>query len=245
MNEARMLIAFDEDARLKVRQALRGYMRAHAIGAPTLQTRIIEADAPRHREIPLKTLQRFIAGSHRTTDAYVELCASFLKGQGVAIEGEAQGPPGDEIAQFGAALERYLPLPADQEPEDGLWESLGGDYQPVEPGFPAISLTIAPADSAGSVKITEAHIYKMPDIGTRYEGVLVRRSGHLFGLLRDQLTCEPRVYWLWRGLQLNEQEGAFELSGQVSERPFKSARVDGPLANDQVRLRQVKDGANE
>lgn len=251
MSEAQTLAAFDEQARADIREAIRGYMRAHAIGVPTLQVRIIDADTPRHREIPLKTLQRFIAGSHRTTDAYVSLCVGFLEAQGSMARMGAQAQPRDEITRFGSELESYLRLPPNQEWEDELWEELSGRFALPNPSSPwaspTISLTIEPDQDGRFIKVTEEHVHQQPDVVTRYEGVLLRRSGALFGLLRNQLTCEPRVYWLWRWREWgSSQEGKpIELFGQVSENEFKKPRLDGPIAHENVRIRKISDDADE
>lgn len=76
---------YDQKERERIRRSLRRYMEQHRIGTPTLQFRIIEADA-RGRELPLSTLQRFVAGSHRTSDAYVDMCRQFLESAGMAGE---------------------------------------------------------------------------------------------------------------------------------------------------------------
>ena len=68
---------FDTRERERIRAALIGYMKEHQIGAPTLAKRIEEAH-PRHMEIPLKTLQRFLAGK-RTQDMALNICAAFVE----------------------------------------------------------------------------------------------------------------------------------------------------------------------
>jgi len=71
------LANFDTRERERIRAALIGYMKEHQIGAPTLAKRIEEAH-PRHMEIPLKTLQRFLAGK-RTQDMALNICAAFVE----------------------------------------------------------------------------------------------------------------------------------------------------------------------
>lgn len=96
MSEPDTLLHIDDTARERVRRALRRYMAESRIGVPSLQALIIKADAPRRREIPLSTLQRFLAGRHRTSDHHVVLCHKFVKD--LPYYGE-----GKDLAAFGAA----------------------------------------------------------------------------------------------------------------------------------------------
>jgi hypothetical protein len=122
LHEALKLTAFDEPARRRVRDGLRSYMRAHRIGAPTLQARIIEADAPRFREVPLSTLQRFLRDAHRTADAHVALCAEFLEKAGESVAAEDTG--------FAPALAGFIGMPDDPLTlaDEALQAELAGDY---------------------------------------------------------------------------------------------------------------------
>jgi hypothetical protein len=106
LEDARTLAGSDEAARQRIRQALRRYMTEQKIGVPALRARIINADKPRHREIPLSTLQRFLAGSHQTQDMYVSVCRDFASvlpwyGEGLDTElfaNAAFGFYGDQVA---------------------------------------------------------------------------------------------------------------------------------------------------
>jgi hypothetical protein len=71
------LANFDTQERERIRAALIGYMKEHLIGVPTLAERIKQAH-PRQMEIPLKTLQRFLAGK-RTQDMALNICAAFVE----------------------------------------------------------------------------------------------------------------------------------------------------------------------
>jgi hypothetical protein len=70
------LANYDAQERERIRAALIGYMKEHLIGVPALATRIRQSH-PREMEIPLKTLQRFLAGK-RTQDMALIICAAFV-----------------------------------------------------------------------------------------------------------------------------------------------------------------------
>ncbi len=71
--------AYDDSERERIRRLLLRYKDDHSVGVPTLQLRIAESigDANPDR-VPLKSLQRFIAATHRTDDALVDHCMNFL-----------------------------------------------------------------------------------------------------------------------------------------------------------------------
>ncbi|WP_065331625.1 hypothetical protein [Tritonibacter mobilis] len=71
--------AYDEQARDRIRSALLRYKDDHRVGVPTLQLRIAEIiDNGNPDRVPLKSLQRFLAATHRTDDALVDHCKRFL-----------------------------------------------------------------------------------------------------------------------------------------------------------------------
>ncbi len=71
--------AYDDKERGQIRAALKSYGQQHKVGVPTLQLRIAEAIGDENPDrVPLKSLQRFLAGTHRTDDALVDHCARFL-----------------------------------------------------------------------------------------------------------------------------------------------------------------------
>ncbi|RIK59422.1 MAG: hypothetical protein DCC64_15855 [Planctomycetota bacterium] len=78
---------FSEADRQRIRSALQRYMRDHKIGVPTLRERICKAtgrirNTPSGDDpylVPQKTLQRFLAGSHRTQDLVLVPIAEFAK----------------------------------------------------------------------------------------------------------------------------------------------------------------------
>lgn len=67
---------FTDIERQRIRAKLIAYKKAHRIGTRTLATRITES-SPRGTEVPLKTLQNFLADARRTNDVLVALCARF------------------------------------------------------------------------------------------------------------------------------------------------------------------------
>jgi hypothetical protein len=70
--------SYDELVRERVRRELVHYKEQHGIGVPALQQRIADAIGDVPDRIPLKSLQRFLAGTHRTEDTLVHLCIVFL-----------------------------------------------------------------------------------------------------------------------------------------------------------------------
>ena len=69
---------YDELVRERVRRELVHYKEQHGIGVPALQQRIADAIEDTPDRIPLKSLQRFLAGTHRTDDALIHLIIVFL-----------------------------------------------------------------------------------------------------------------------------------------------------------------------
>lgn len=194
MNESAAREAYDLKERARIQRALRRYMEAHRIGTPTLQLRIMEADA-RGRELPLSTLQRFVTGSHRTSDAYVDMCRRFL---------ESVGAP-EAAPDFGAALAAYF---GDGETEPAAIEAYAGSYivhaKPWEasntlpyayarfesvPGKPFIAV----AETAHDMPRLEA-----PARRHRFEGALVFNAPFAHMLLRSCITRQPKSYALRR-----------------------------------------------
>lgn len=70
--------SYDEIVRERVRRELVHYKEQHGIGVPALQQRIADTIEDTPDRIPLKSLQRFLAGTHRTEDALVHLIIVFL-----------------------------------------------------------------------------------------------------------------------------------------------------------------------
>lgn len=91
------LSAYDEQERERIRTALKRYKELHGIGDVKLRKQIETAVK---LSVQLKTLQRFLAGKHRTDDVPVHRFRLFL-------QKVAPPPPADELAK---AFSRFLPL---------------------------------------------------------------------------------------------------------------------------------------
>lgn len=190
------------------RTALRAYMRAHKIGVPSLRGRI-EGSDPRHREIPLSTLQRFIAGTHETSDHHVMLCYEFAKdlpyfGQDAAL------------MQFGQGIIAYFaitPPPRERAPGGPLAEEdMAGDFSlfTLEPGAPPLMPgQDSPAAGRARVRRALAQDYFVveetvfaavgPEQHARRlaaDGIAVLRDRQVHVWLRSALTGAPRSYSL-------------------------------------------------
>lgn len=188
--------AYDLKERARIRRSLRRYMEEHRIGTPTLQLRIMKADA-RGRELPLSTLQRFIAGSHRTSDAYVDMCRRFLESAGMAGEtvdlAEALaahfGDEDSEQARARAAafadLYRIEATPWDAERSGNAPYAIARFDQ--VPGKPYLKVAEEAHDMARPVGSARRH---------RYEGTLVFNNRLVHGFLRSCLTRQPKTYTL-------------------------------------------------
>ncbi|MCB9959696.1 MAG: hypothetical protein H6843_13955 [Rhodospirillaceae bacterium] len=102
-------------------------MELYGIGTPTLRDRIVNAIGGDYDElVSLKTLQRFLADSNRTDDAFVGRCQSFLDilapqppvdGIGIAIqkflihEDEARYGRKFDLCGFYMCYERFFDVP--------------------------------------------------------------------------------------------------------------------------------------
>lgn len=196
MDESAAREAYDLKERERIRRSLRRYMEAHRIGTPSLQLRIMKADA-RERELPLSTLQRFVAGSHRTSDAYVDMCQRFLESAGMAGEvvdiAEALAAHfGDEnseqaCARAAAFADRYRiqATPWETERAGGAPYAIARFDQ--VPGKPYMKVAEEVHDMARSIGSPRRH---------RYEGTLVFNDRLVHGFLRSCLTRQPKTYTL-------------------------------------------------
>ncbi len=171
-------------------------MEEHRIGTPTLQLRIMKADA-RGRELPLSTLQRFIAGSHRTSDAYVDMCRRFLERAGVAGEvidvAEALAAHfGDENSEQARARAAAF---ADQYRIHATpWDAERAGNAPYAlarfdhvPGKPYLKVAEEAHEVAKTIGSPRRH---------RYEGTLVFNDRLVHGFLRSCITRQPKTYTL-------------------------------------------------
>jgi hypothetical protein len=212
---------FDMAERARIRTAMLRYMETHRIGVPALQARISEAVNRPVDLIPLKTLQRFLAASTRTNDAFLVPCHQFVSGlpdYAGAIETGAEALPRLFREFLSAGLS---PVPASHLSQDAV--NFEGHYSlfilldpaqvPEGSALPGNSLTYATMivtateDKSGLSVQEYLHNPAVVDIITEpsrstghhhCEGVLTAFEGGPFILLRNNLTRLPKAYALRR-----------------------------------------------
>jgi hypothetical protein len=226
--------AYDQQERERVRRSLRRYMEEHRIGTPTLQLRIIEADA-RQRELPLSTLQRFITGSHRTSDAYVDMCRRFL--ESVGVEGETADFAAVMAGQFGGgdskqAQELAAAFAHEYVLDASPWDTEGSGDVPYAiarfdqvPGKPYLKIAEEAHDMIRPTASPRRH---------RYEGALVFNDRLVHGFLRSCLTRQPKTYAL-------RYPGSDEASSRtLLEGAVQYANSENEIRQLAVRLRDIR-----
>lgn len=230
---------FDQADRDRIRRCLLRYMEENRIGVPTLQKLIAEANDLALDRLPLKTLQRFLADTHRSNDIMVRFCHRFAAG--LADD--------DPLDSFGEALTAFWGArgTADWQAlapemigafEGRAEEELTGmqlgtrNYVP----FSALVIEAVPAQHYARAAETISNWSRTasPDSGDSvrrsYEGVLLHPPGALLLALRNSLTGAPRLYWLdaFDGPRLtgygHESITPIE-DRQVSAAAFNAARV--------------------
>jgi hypothetical protein len=222
MNDTRALIHIDDGARDRIRRTLRRYMEESRIGTPTLQVRIIEGDTPRHREIPLSTLQRFLTGSHRTSDHHVSLCYDFVKelpyygeGKDIAIFGSAAyaffQPPPDADARTAliTALERDVAGTY----EASMLYSVAGDEVERSPSWEQYIGRVLLSHNGETTWLEVQEVVHGGGIRGKHfklEGAALYAAPHLHVFLRDLLTRKPKIYAL-RRRTLTDEQGEHEI----------------------------------
>lgn len=244
MSEPQTRTGFDHAARERVRAALRRYMQDHRIGTPTLQYRIIEADEPRRREIPLSTLQRFITGSHHTQDHHVALCHAFVSD--LPYYGE-----GRDIAQFGEALFGFVQDQAQGREREALIARLESEFAGTYEAASA-HLTLSASDGQPWLiaretarcelnpdKYAERAANELSRRRRAREGVMVLISSCIYIMLRDSLTRQPKLCCLMWWPARSESE-AMVLQGETLQPAFMSG-----LSNIQERVQFVQVAARE
>jgi hypothetical protein len=257
MSELQSGTGFNQRERELVRSALRRYMQEHRIGTPALQYRIIEADQPRRREIPLSTLQRFVTGSHHTQDHHVALCHAFVRE--LPYYGE-----GRDLAQFGDALAAFFALrwPEPQGSDVAGPQRYCGRYSgTTHPKFrlgderiftgqdafvvPYSEMIFSRDGESAYLRVEETILnagldYPFSQGQTQatysYEGVFVAFGPMLRLMLRNNLTRQPRLY------ELEEYERGV-LLGRGHEAPFVGSGTQGRNFNvDDLACRLVPEG---
>lgn len=212
MYEAHLKPVFDLAERHAIRIALKRYMAEQRIGTPTLQYLIIQADRPRHREIPLSTLQRFLAGSHHTLDHHVGLCYGFA--MLLPFYGRDR-----EFCELGNALFAFLGTQDKDAVPAGASDQLGPEHAgmysfweaPPDLG-PAAGTSPPPQENSvhGTLTLTAVpesnylHVREMiggnaanDAAGFRAaEGVMIAVASRIYIFLRSSLTRMPKIYYL-------------------------------------------------
>ncbi|MFA5947822.1 MAG: hypothetical protein WC806_02520 [Candidatus Gracilibacteria bacterium] len=172
---------FDAKTRDTVRRKLLAYMQQHAIGVVRLAARVSEAN-PRNPEIPIKTLQRFLAGRMRTSDIYVGFFHRFA----------AQLPEPDTIGELGRSMGAFFAAPSSSGAADLDYAgTFDVEDSQEEPGQDRPEMTIEAA--GGFWRILER---KSGDGHLIYDGVLVRAGATALAAERDRLMSFPKLYML-------------------------------------------------
>ena len=215
-------------------------MEENRIGVPTLQKLIAEANDLTLDRLPLKTLQRFLADSHRSNDIMVRFCHRFA----------ADLADDDPLDSFGEALIGFWGATASVR----NWQALAPDMIGAFEGraeeavtglrmgqdswvpFSTLTVEAVPAQPYARAAETISNWSRTasPDSGDSvrrsYEGVLLHPPGALLLALRNSLTGAPRLYWLdaFDGPRLTGygHESATPIEDrQVSAAAFNAARV--------------------
>lgn len=222
---------FDIQERDRMRSSLLRYMQENRIGVPSLQVRIAHAAGRSVDLIPLKTLQRFLAHSHRTNDSFLIPVYQF----------SADLPVREENASIGQILARFFGGVAKEETaEHDARAGLSGSFAVfVEKDPPKVlgrkdkpfrarkSNLSARSDERRGVSVLVEEVLLKDDGGPvhkdsefrhRYEGFALDHSAPIIALLRNVLTGFPKSYWLYPDGQrfygyvsargLNEPDGA-------------------------------------
>ncbi|MBN8913091.1 MAG: hypothetical protein J0H65_13765 [Rhizobiales bacterium] len=191
--------AFDAPERARMRAALLRYMEEHRIGVPTLQGRIAQASGRSTELIPLKTLQRFLADSHRTNDAFLVPVYQFSK--------DLPERHDEFTAIAGGLVSFYSPPGSGSEPRPPGAFSLLGAFDVYEEGTDQSDratqtgrMTFDPEQSPPALLVRE-HQYLpgnstgLNDPAHIFEGIVVSFGMFQIGMMRSTLTHLPRIHW--------------------------------------------------
>lgn len=197
---------FNQEDRTRLRAALIAYMKDHDIGVPTLHARIAQA-AGRHGDLlPLKTLQRFLAGTTRTNDALLSHCFQFAENVAPKAGLEAFTDAAltfferDQCGEAGTALTgRWSGSAASNKTGISVMRTATGeDLTSAETS----EMTIAANGSGLHIRETvtnpAATRTAKYDAGFRhsYEGIVLAFEPLICVLLKNMATRLPRTYWL-------------------------------------------------
>jgi len=233
--------AFDIRDRARIRAALKRYMKDHEIGVPALKLRI-EDSTPSAAEFPQRTLQRFIADTHRTSDGYVAALQDFVK----EVEYWREKDP---VEDFGEAFFNFLqPYTGRRKAFDRCFlgtflinesQTPLGEYGvgpvPADERFRETPETVGQmlfewVENPAYVQALEQRPLKRsegvpPNRRKTYEGVMIRAGAHFHAVLRDTLTYVPRTYMLAPAKDLRERDETVDVfvgdcfAATISPRP--------------------------
>ncbi len=197
---------YEEEDRDKLRRDLIEYCTQHCIGSPTLQSRIAAATGRTTDEVNNKTLQRFLAGKHRTNDAFVWLCHKFLLGIDVT----------DPVKSFGDAANEFFMYNGDP---DTLSRALGAYnieavWNEEDDVFSEHSLLVLTPVPERAYLRAEEEVGKGHDSNSHnmsFEGVAIIRPNGFSIVLRDILTRRQKWHVLHPSLRLRAGEYAGEM----------------------------------
>lgn len=216
---------FDIAERDRMRSALLRYMQEHRIGVPSLQIRIAQAANRSADLVPLKTLQRFLAHSHRTNDSFLIPVYQF----------SADLPARDDDVAVAQMLAKFFGGATAQPAVRDTRSGLSGSFVVfVEKDAPKIlgrkdkpfrarksNLSARSDEQRGVAVLVEEVLLK--DDGSplhmdsefrhRYEGFALDIHAPIIALLRNVLTGFPKSYWLY-------PDGDQKFQGYVSVRGF-------------------------
>ena len=177
----------DED-RARFRAVLFAYCKEHSISSiDKLFTRICAAErsSPEAIGFSFKTFQRFMAGSHETSEKTITVIARFAKGL-----------PGQRVETHRVAdcLREFY----NREPD-----VISGVYRVSTADSPLSELTIrSTSKSYQSYVVTERSTGKLARV---YDGALVFTGTGILALLKDRLMRTARVHML----HLNQASNSF------------------------------------
>lgn len=164
---------FDQAQREAIRTALLAYMKQHGIGVPRLGDRI-KKHAPFGTQIPVKTLQRFLANKFWTNDTYVGVLHNFV---------QANAQP-DSIIAAGEGLSRFYGGPP--------LHDYSGSFTVYTSGAGVSELTAR--REANYWRVKEVYVLAGRSV---FDGILIGCGYAALFVLKDRLAGLPRTYTVW------------------------------------------------
>lgn len=194
--------------RERLRATLLNYAKQHGIGVPTLQLRLAEGTGRSPDLLPLKTLQRFLAGIGRTNDAFLIPCFEFARSLPAApgLESFAREAAGYfgvnlEPAQNGGPTGTYAVFARPQETSARMRVFTPEELEAREQFSVLHSSCTLERRESGPSTIREDVILAAGETGSEdvrhsYEGVVLCFEPLIFIVAKNLLTRLPRAYWL-------------------------------------------------